>query len=210
MLIPMHVLGEKYGVHPQGILHIGGHIAEEADAYDQAGAKRVIWIEPHPDAYVALERAIKGRPSHRAFQIAASDQDDQEVLLYKASNICSSSLLPMHKHREKHPDVVPCGTVPVRTIRIDTLFKRNNFASADYEVANLDIQGGEMLAFRGMTEYLKAARWIYTEVNTEELYKDCILMPDLTRFLGERGFRLLECKMWSETHGWGDALYGRP
>lgn len=209
MLIPMGDLQSRYGVHPKGVLHVGGHIGEEADAYDAAGIRQVVWVEPHPDAYPSLLQRIHGRPSHQAFQVAASDRDDCTVPLYKASNICSSSLLPMHKHREKHPDVTPCGTVTVLSMTLDTLFSRKGLNPADYDFLNMDIQGGELLALKGMNRILKDVRWVYTEVNTEELYKGCVLLPELTRHLEERGFKLVERRMWSETHGWGDAFYVR-
>lgn len=210
MLISMEDLVTRFGVTPKGVLHLGAHVGEEADAYDRNGVQKVLWIEAHPEAYVRLLPALAGRAGHRAFQIAVSDLDDQTVLLYKASNICSSSLLPMHKHLEKHPDVSPCGTIPVRTITVDTLFSRNHLDPLDYDFVNMDLQGGELLALRGMARILPSIRWVYTEVNTEELYKGCVLMPELTRFLEDRGFRLRDCRMWSQTHGWGDALYSRP
>lgn len=209
MLIPMHELQDRHMVRPTGILHIGGHVGEEADAYDSAGVKNVVWVEPHPDAYPSLVQNVGGRPGHLTFQVAASDVDHQEVPLYKASNICSSSLLPMAKHLEKHPDVSPCGTVQVSTIRMDSLLWRHGLKPTDYQMANLDIQGAELLALRGMDSWLTTGRWIYTEVNTEELYKGCVLLPELEAFLLERRFRLSEIRLFSKSHGWGDALFSR-
>lgn len=210
MLISMEDLGRRYDVRPAGILHLGGHIGEEAEAYQAAGAKRVVWVECHPRAFHALMAKISRFPGHEAIQVAASDRDDESVDFHEASNVCSSSLLPMHRHLEKHPDVSPCGTFKVRTVTVDTLLDRAGLKASDYEFLNMDLQGGEMLALRGMEKYLATCRWVYTEVNTEELYRGCVLMPDLTAHLAVRGFRLVEYRMWSETHGWGDALYIRP
>lgn len=209
MLIPMSHLTEHYQVRPSGILHLGANVAEEAADYDHAGVKKVLWVECHPGAFQALEAAIKPYPGHRVVFRAVSNTDDHEVSFHKTSNGMSSSLLPMLKHREKHPEVTPAGVITVKTITVDTMFERAGLIPADYDFANLDLQGAELLALRGMEKYLKSCRWVYIEINTEELYDGCALFPEVDRFLTKRGFRLLEKKLWSEFHAWGDALYAR-
>ena len=209
MLIPMSRLTEIYHVAPKGILHLGANVAEEAADYDRAGVKNVIWVECHPGALQALQAAVKPYPLNSIFFGAVSDADDQEVSFHKTSNGMSSSLLPLLKHKEKHPEVVADGVITVKTITVDTLFKRAALSPSDYDFANLDLQGAELLALRGAEKYLESCRWVYTEINTEELYLGGALFPEVDKFLTNRGFRLVEKKLWSDFHAWGDAFYSR-
>jgi hypothetical protein len=49
---------------------------------------------------------------------------------------------------------------------------------------------------------------IYTEVNTEHVYKDCALIGDIDEYLGRFGFTRVETNMYLNC-GWGDAFYIR-
>ena len=71
---------------------------------------------------------------------------------------------------------------------------------------NLDIQGVELRAFRSMEGYLNNIDYIYTEVNTEEVYKECDQMSDLTEYLARHNFSLVDARIYRE-YGWGDAFY---
>ena len=70
---------------------------------------------------------------------------------------------------------------------------------------NLDIQGAELLALKGAGEILKHIDYIYTEVNVNELYEGCALLPELESFLKKRGFKIFAIEMTQ--HGWGDAFF---
>ena len=63
-----------------------------------------------------------------------------------------------------------------------------------------------MDALKSMGDYIQYVQYIYTEVNTEKVYKDCALLPEIDTFLKEKGFVRVACKMWSNC-GWGDAFY---
>jgi FkbM family methyltransferase len=73
------------------------------------------------------------------------------------------------------------------------------------EFVNIDIQGAELLALKGMKKILRFAKYLYLEVNIRHLYKNCALITELDSFLNEYGFERKETKMtkW----GWGDAIY---
>jgi hypothetical protein len=49
---------------------------------------------------------------------------------------------------------------------------------------------------------------VFTEVNTEEVYKGCALISQIDDFLSPLGFERVETVMW-KNHPWGDALYIR-
>ena len=56
-----------------------------------------------------------------------------------------------------------------------------------------------------MSNYLDMIDYLYLEVNIEEVYKDCALLPELDEFLVD--FERVETKM--TPYGWGDCLMVR-
>ena len=69
------------------------------------------------------------------------------------------------------------------------------------------LQGYELEALRGMIKQLKHVDYIYTEINTSDVYKNCAHVADLDQFLGGFRFRRVTTKETEE--GWGDTLYSR-
>ena len=73
---------------------------------------------------------------------------------------------------------------------------------------NLDIQGVELKAIKSMEKYLPNIKYIYTEANTEEVYKGCDLLTDIDQYLETHGFKRIETSIYKQ-YGWGDAFYSR-
>jgi len=71
----------------------------------------------------------------------------------------------------------------------------------------MDVQGAEKLVLDGFIENIKYIDYIYTEVNFDEMYKDCVLFDTLNECLNTYEFKLIE--YFDTKRGWGDALYGR-
>jgi hypothetical protein len=69
----------------------------------------------------------------------------------------------------------------------------------------MDLQGAELLALRGATETLRSVRFVYTEVNVDELYAGCAQLDEIDEQLV--GFVRMETAL--TPHGWGDAFYVR-
>ena len=206
MLITLDELA-RFGARPTGILHLGAHTGEEAGAYHRAGVARVLWFEANPRVVPALAAHLAAFPEQRWAQVAVSDTDDGVVEFRIADNGQSSSLLPMKRHRVRYPDIHEVETIRVTTITVDTHLARAGLSPSDYDFANLDLQGGEALALRGMARCLRHLRWVYTEVNFEELYLGCPLVGDLDALLGGSGFERVTTA--DTGYGWGDALYVR-
>src|SRR5436190_18563658 len=81
---------------------------------------------------------------------------------------------------------------------------------------NMDLQGYELECLKGAEPILSWFDWIYTEFFEDPLYEGSALMPELTAWLDQRGFRLAEKKMFGAQtreargerwYGWGDALF---
>ena len=53
----------------------------------------------------------------------------------------------------------------------------------DYNFLNFDIQGAELKALKSMEEYLPKVDYLYTEVNSDYVYKECALISELDNYL---------------------------
>lgn len=202
MLISVAQLEERFGVHPRGVLHVGAHEAEEAEAYQFFGWGPVIWVEMLEHKYLELCSKFDGDENNKVLHAACWDIDDIIIKPHIASNNQSTSLLKPKKHLSTHPEISFNIGNEIRTSRLDTILSN----SVNFEFVNLDIQGAELNAMKGLGDRLKQVKWLYLEVNLEELYKGCPLLADIDYFLNSCGFSRV-AKQMSGVAIWGDALY---
>jgi FkbM family methyltransferase len=201
MLIDFRELFPKYGIKPNGVLHVGANVGEEAPVYDELGIKSVCWVEANHDIYLKLVNNIEKYPGQIAFCFAAGDEEGESELNVSNNGSQSSSILELGTHLIAHPDVHYTHKMQVVMRRLDHLFDPH-----PYDFLNMDIQGYELKALKGMGQMLHQFKWAYLEVNREELYKGCALVEDIDFYLSSFGFRRVETK-WVGNTGWGDALY---
>jgi len=204
MLIKFNDIVNKYG-KPKGIIHIGAHLMEEREDYISQGLNNTIWIEANPNVYKNIDFINDGSYSEMVFNYAISDSDNQVFSLNVTNNGQSSSILELDKHKIHHPHIYVTETIEVMSKRVDTLFKENNIDTSKYDFVNIDIQGAELLAIKGFGDTISNFKYIYTEVNTDTLYKDCALLNEIDEYLGNYGFKRVETSMTE--FEWGDALY---
>lgn len=206
MLIPFKELFEKHNIRPIGCLHIGANAGQEAEQYVANGLKTVIWVEALPDVFVRLCKNVESIPGHFAFNACVSDEDGKSALFHIANNEGqSSSLLEFGTHSREHPSVKFTETVQMTTTRADTLLRQHKIIVGEGWLLNIDVQGAEMLALRGMGDLLHRFSCIYIEVNERELYKGCPLVHEIDQYLAHHGFVGKDCKMMKQ--GWGDKFY---
>lgn len=205
MLIKYSEIIEKYKLNFSTVLHVGAHEAEELDAYFTNGCKKAIWVEGN----AALAENLASRldkEKNLVLQAVVSDKDDQEVDFMIASNDQASSILSMGLHTKLFPGIKMESTQKVKTKTLKTLFAENNLSLKDIDFVNLDIQGAELLALKGMGDDIQEVKAIYTEVNTDYVYENCALMSEIDSYLKPYGFHRVETVFWPK-HPWGDALY---
>jgi len=208
MLIPFDYLCKKYSLRPPGVLHLGANEGQEAPAYAAAGIERVVWVEALPQVFDVLKQKIAPIRGSVALLACLSDVDNQQVDFHVASNDGqSSSFLELGTHAQAHPTVCYVKTIRMATIRVDTLLRQNNLEVGPGWLLNVDLQGAELLALRGMGDLLKQFDSVYIEVNEKELYIGCPSAAQIDSWLGNRGFERKEIKMTGS--GWGDAFYLR-
>jgi hypothetical protein len=208
MLIPFtqikHIL-DIHGIELTGALHIGAHDCEEIPFYQDLGLSldRVVWIDAIPSK---VDQA-KARGIPNVYTAVITDKDDEDVIFNVSNNVQSSSVLAFGTHATEHPWVEYIDTLHLKSVTIPTFFQRNTIDPKRYDFWNFDIQGAELMALKGASDYIHYAKAMYLEVNEKELYKGCGLIEEIDAFLEPYHFKRSITHMTH--HGWGDALYIR-
>jgi FkbM family methyltransferase len=200
MLISLDELVKKYEIVFTGILHIGAHECEEIVYYDKyIDRKNVLWID------AIAEKVEYSKIKHQGILIehAAVSDFEENVTFNITNNYQSSSILELNKHSLYYPDITVMKKVNMTTTVTRDILKK--YPDIKFNFINLDIQGAELKALKGMEEYLNDVDYIYTEVNTAYLYKGCALLNEIDEYLAKFGFVRKELSMTGAE--WGDAFY---
>ena len=205
MLIKLSNIQKKYNINPKCVLHIGAHDGQEYNAYKEVGVNNIIWIEANPEIANKLKKRFENEESITTINALISNIDNQEVFFNITNNEQSSSMLELGKHKNLFPDVFYTKQIKLVTKTIDTLLKENQIKIKP-DFLNIDIQGAELLALKGSEKTLENVKAVYTEVNTDYVYKNCCLINEIDDYLSKFNFKRVETKMWHD-HPWGDALY---
>jgi len=204
MLIPFEIITKKYNMVINGILHIGAHNCEELDAYQKYGMKndQIIWIEANPE----LVEANLNLDSTRIIKnFICCERAEGTTKLNISNNGQSSSILELGTHKQGYPSIHYVNDVEVRNNRIDKMYVEDNIPNNFANFLNIDIQGAELLALKGMGDLLHYFDYAYIEVNHDYVYKNCALVTEIDEYLLEYGFNRVET-LWTNKK-WGDALY---
>lgn len=204
MLIPLSDLVHRFGLKISGVLHIGAHECEESLAYSQCGVNPddVLWLEGNKDLVHKMKQRV---PSTKIHHVVVSDTDNKDVSFIVTNNYQSSSILELENHKVFYPGIHEIARQAAKTKTVDTFFVEQNEPMAKYNFVNIDIQGAELLALKGMTKFLTHVDYLYLEVNDTHLYKDGALMSEIDDYLRPLGFTRVETVMTA--YKWGDALY---
>lgn len=200
MLISLHELVEKYNIQFKGILHVGAHECEELNDYVKYISKeQILWVEAMEDKV----QLCKSRFAGIKIEQAVISDKIEKVTFNISNNGQSSSILDFGLHSHFHPHVVFVNSVEMETKLLKDVICNYDI---NYNFINLDIQGVELRALKSMEEYLHQIDYIYTEVNSDYVYKDCNLITELDDYLNKFGFTRVETS-WACDYRWGDAFY---
>jgi FkbM family methyltransferase len=200
MLIKVQELVGAWAIRPTGVIHVGAHAAEESSEYQRYGWRPVIWIEANPMLIDRLKTIVPKEDS--VICAALWDEDELSLDFNVANNGESSSFLQPVTHLIEHPDIKFETKLTLSTKRLDSIL------TDIPKFLNLDVQGAELHVLRGLGKLIESLDYIYTEINDEELYKDCAKLRDLDCFLEMKGFARV-CLRRNGRSGWGDAFYVR-
>lgn len=202
MLIPLHTLVQKYNIQFRGILHVGAHECEEIADYERyVGRDKILWIDALPNKVQLCQTKYPGI----LIRSAIVSDTVGKVRFNVSNNGQSSSILELGLHKFFHPDVHYIGYFEGETQLLKNIIGDYNI---DYNFLNFDIQGAELKALKGMEPYLDKVDYLYTEVNSDYVYKDCALITELDEYLKKFGLHRVETQ-WCGELRWGDAFYIR-
>ena len=211
MLIPfsqIHEFLKRAGKEITGILHIGAHECEEREAYTKEGISdaMIYWIEGNPEK-IQMNKDKGVSHIYQGLIYNEEKEVDFHVTknLYNPGNTESSSILPFGVHKDYYPHVQVQEVKKLTTVTLERLIRDEKIPIQHLNFWNLDIQGVEFEALQSAGDMIQFADSIYVEVNEQELYKGCMLLPELEKFLRMHGFSLVGKKMTEQ--GWGDALF---
>ncbi len=178
----------KYLKDITGVIHIGANTGQERNLYKKHNLN-VLWVEPIPKIYEALENNIKNYKKQKAIKALITDKNNKEYQFNIANNNgASSSILKLEKHKDMWPDVFYEETILLHSTTLKTLIEKENININKYQALVLDTQGSELLALKGSISILKHIKYIVTEVADFESYKDCCTLYDISKFMNEHGF----------------------
>lgn len=198
----------------RGVIHVGAHRGEEIDIYTKMGVQRVIWLEPNPDVFKELQYNLSTTTTtitSYIAKLAACNKDDEDVDLHicyagdagfmVGNKGCSSLLEPIGNMASWYQQ-----TVKVKTVTLDTFFKRYNLNISDFELLYMDVQGAELSVLQGASQILKNVKYISTEFSLKNPdYKNNVMFDELKQYIEGYGFNLIETALLSEKEG--DALF---
>ena len=202
MLISLHELVKKYNINFKGILHVGAHECEELNDYEvYINRNKILWVEALPNKVSFCKEKFQDIKIENA---TVSDKIEK-VIFKVANNGQSSSILDFGLHSYFHSHVKYVDSFETETQLLKDILCKHDI---DYNFLNFDIQGAELKALKGMEDYLNKVDYLYTEVNSDYVYKGCCLIGELDEYLGKFGLHRVETK-WCEDFRWGDAFYVR-
>jgi len=196
-----------FGIPACGVVHIGSYVGDEITTYrDRMGFGQILFVEGNPEIYTELLRNLSPYPDVVAKNVLIGDRPGTAELRV-TSNGQSSSILDLKHHADIYPEIVETKRITCPIDTIDSVMMSGGLPFENYNFLNIDIQGAELLAFRGGERLLAQLDAVNTELNYDELYAGCALLPEIDAFLAARGFFRVDTVSAHWT--WGDGFYVR-
>lgn len=186
-----------------GVLHIGGHLAEERFIYKELGVP-VLWIEGIPEYANAIKKLIRQIPSQQVECYLLSDISKTSVSFYLANNNRSSSSLYQLADNNGFKGLSMDEEMYLDTFRFDEVHSLNEVSLFLHLV--LDVQGAELKVLNGFGLLLNSIVSIKLEVSTFQVYEGAPLYEEVRNFLTDKGF----IPLWEPgKNNHGDILFTR-
>lgn len=171
-----------------GVIHVGANSGQERGIYSNLGL-RVIWIEPIPEIFSELSKNIRHFTKQRAYRELVTDIDGKQYQFHISNNNgASSSILELKQHKDIWPDVHHTTSIPMSSITLSSLLKRERIDIGDYQALVIDTQGSELLVLQGGIDIIEHFRYIKTEVPDFESYEGCCQLAHIAEFMRQHGY----------------------
>jgi FkbM family methyltransferase len=202
MLLNFEQLYEKYNMNVTGVIHIGGHFGQELSIYNKyPSIKNVVVFEPDPQTFKILQENAKNFNNVLCINKGLGPfKCKMDFYKETANNGQSNSVLQPALHLQQYPNIIFDQKSEIQIYPLDDFEPQPSL-----NLINIDVQGFELEVFRGAKKTLKNIKYIITEVNRAEVYKNCCQIEELDEFLGKYEFKRMETN-WAGNI-WGDSLY---
>lgn len=202
MLINLHQLVKKYNIQFTGILHVGAHECEELVDYEKyINRDKILWIE----AIDSKVQYVINKYNNLLIEQAVVSDVVEIVKFNISNNYQSSSIFELGYHELLHPTIHYTESYQTETKKLCDIIEKYDI---NYNFINLDIQGAELKALKGMENYLNNIDYIYSEVNGSQIYKGCNQINELDEYLSKFNFKRVETEWYlNNSSTWGDAFY---
>lgn len=200
----------------RGIIHVGADVGQEVAQYLEYGFQKIILAEANPKSYMTLEAKFGRDGNIRLFNYAICDRNgavDFHIHTSRSGSTEPASILPMKRFKEIVKTLHTTDTIRVPAITLDSLIETCGIAPGEYNFLNVDIQGAELMALRGATNFLSSLDVIISEVNLIEMYENSALESEIVAFLADQGFEKRHAvyhTLYDETSmfpAWGECLF---
>jgi len=195
------------------ILHLGAHLGNEIEFYQQLNPEVIYWFEANPELITDLEKNISKYPNikQKVFNYAVSSETKKINfnLIYSndMTNTGCSSILELKEHSKQYPHIKKIKTVEVDAVKIDEFLSSNNLIT-EFDYINMDIQGSEydVLSTSELLFSKNLKLQIFQlETCQIEMYEGQKLESDIVEFMSSKGYEKKNYHAWA--HNWGDCLF---
>ena len=161
------------------------------------------WVEANPGVFDKIRAALIPYPNQLLIEALVTDVDGSERR-FNVTNYdgMSSSVLEFGTHPTFSPDTVWVDHLMLATRTLDSLVAEH---AIDANMLVMDLQGAEGLALKGAQGLIPQLDFVYSEINTAEVYIGCAKVEELDAMLPD--FRRVETT--PTPHGWGDGFWCR-
>jgi len=202
MLLSLNSLIKQYNINISGVIHVGGHVGEEAMEYKMKDIENIIIFEPQKHCFDQLvARVNQVELPAKLVNKALGNRVGRAEIISDPTGLCGSILKPKI-HLQLSPDTFFTETHDVEISTLDDEIPEDH----TYNFLNMDTQGYELEVLKGGTKTLEGINYIYTEVNQAEVYENNAMISDLDEYLVD--FSRVATG-WHGSQTWGDALYIR-
>jgi FkbM family methyltransferase len=186
----------------KGILHMGAHRGSEAPVYDWLH-KKTIWVEANPKIFLDLKDYVTTFINQKAYNILLYEEDDIKKIFKISNNDAASSSIYEFGNSNFNNDINMIDRIILKTMKIDTFFKKERIVSNEYDFWVLDLQGAELPTLKGATQSLRYCKYIYVEISKNDYYKNGTKWTELKQFLINNNFQ----NLWEPESDHTDILF---
>lgn len=193
---------KRFNFKPKGICYIGANEGQALpDMLKYFPNATIYCFEPQKKPFKKLEEKFGKKINIFTYNFALGSKNEKiKIFTNNNNNNASSSILKPKEHLSYYKNVTFKGTEEI----IVKKFWDLNIKGINY--LHIDVQGYELEVLKGFKN-LDEINYIKTEVNRKELYKDCVLIKDLDRYLDKHNFLRVKTVWVRKTGPFGDAFY---